>query len=163
MSVIPWSPSPVATDRVRGWLSSPGRSSRGSRDSRGMARVWRSPGPGNGSPESGPLPQGMASGCPSAAQRMARGCRRYGRPDAGAPMLMISLPAPQSLCILAAQCSRLTHVPCDHVAIADPLQRLRKRLLQPAAAMSFPAGASSLQTNINLLPVPILPPRTPPS
>ena len=45
----------------------------------GTPRGWGSPGPGDGSPESGPLPQGMARGCPSAAQGMARGCRRYGR------------------------------------------------------------------------------------
>ena len=49
-----------------------------------MARGWRSPGPGDGSLESGPLPQGMARGCPSAAQGMAKGCCRYGRRSAAA-------------------------------------------------------------------------------
>ena len=60
MSAIFCSPSPVARDRVRGWLSSPGRSSPVSRDGQGMTRGWRSTDPGDGSPESGPPRGGQA-------------------------------------------------------------------------------------------------------
>ena len=75
----PLEPIPCSKGHSEGRLSSPGRSSPVSGDSQGMARGWRSLGPGDGSPESGPLPQGMASGCTSAAHEMARECCRYGR------------------------------------------------------------------------------------
>jgi hypothetical protein len=69
MSAIPWSPSPVARDRVRGWLSSPGRSSPVSRDSQGMARDGDPLAQGMGPLRVAPCPRGW----PGDARPLPRG------------------------------------------------------------------------------------------
>ena len=84
MAVIPWAlipcvrgwpgdrhpwPSPDTGDERPGMTAIPSLCP-WSGDGQGLAIGWRSPGAGDWSPVSGPLPLGMASGCPSAAQGM---------------------------------------------------------------------------------------------